>query len=348
MESIHLNTSNHSQRAQLIDANLDRAKEGLRVIEDWCRFHLNNDEIIITLKDWRQRLGSLHLREYKFARDTSSDKGLGLTHPEQIRRKRSEEIVSANCARVQEALRVLEEFSRESDPLLAKTSQEIRYGLYELEIKILRSSIYLKRLNILNSCNLYLITSPHKQLKLIVKNALEEGVKMVQYRNKDIHDLQKLEEANELSHICKDFNALFIINDRIDIAIAVNADGVHLGQDDMPTSLAREIIGEDAIIGKSTHSFDQIRVASNECCDYLGIGPIYATGTKPNIQSLGVNYLKEVGSLTTLPWFAIGGINSSNLNEIKSTKAKRIAVVGAIMDSTDSRESTSQLIKKLK
>ncbi len=347
MESIYLNTSNHSQSARLIDANLDRAKEGLRVVEDWCRFHLNNIEIIVTLKDWRQRLGALHVSKYKFARDTYSDKGLGLTHPAQTKRKKSEEIVSANCARVQEALRVIEEFSRESDPLLSNTSQEIRYGLYAVEIKILKSSIYLERLSILNSCNLCLITSPHKKLNQIVKNALEEGVTMIQYRNKELPDLHKLKEARELCQICKEFNALFIINDRLDIAMAVNADGVHLGQDDMPTSLAREIVGEDVLIGRSTHSFDQIKVASDEDCDYLGIGPIYATETKPNSQSLGVDYLKEVANLTTLPWFAIGGINASNLHEIKSTTTKRIAVIGAIMNSKDSRKSTNQLIKEL-
>ena len=125
---------------RLIDANLDRAREGLRVVEDWCRFGLERDDLVITLKDWRQRLGRLHRDQYKQARSTATDGGAGLEHPAQLDRHSPRQVVAANCARVQEALRVLEEFTRGGDPLLASESAAIRYGLYDLEVSCLNAT----------------------------------------------------------------------------------------------------------------------------------------------------------------------------------------------------------------
>ncbi len=136
--------------AQLIDANLDRAKEGLRVIEDWCRYALNNKAFVIALKDWRQQLGQHHHEFYKRARSTQTDQGAGLQHPAQFKRSQPREVVAANFARVQEALRVIEEFSRIADPELSKISTAIRYKIYDLEIDILKASknqIRLKKLS---------------------------------------------------------------------------------------------------------------------------------------------------------------------------------------------------------
>ena len=225
--------------AQLIDANLDRAREGLRVVEDWCRFGIKNQDFVIKLKDWRQKLGSFHHQKYKQARASSQDECNGLSHPEQIKRSTPEQIVSANCARVQEACRAIEEFSRDIHPELAKAAAIIRYEIYDLEVSIIQSTNSQKRRKKLDRCFLYLVTTDKENLYHIVSSAIQSGVTMVQYRSKSKTDLIMLQEAHELCLLCKKNHVLFIVNDRIDIAMAVDADGVHLGQDDLPTKIVK-------------------------------------------------------------------------------------------------------------
>ncbi len=348
MNSIDSNELDNSKKYQVIDANLDRAREGLRVIEDWCRYYMTNKDLIVILKNWRHKLGELHLNKFKLARCTFSDQGLGLKHPSQNNRNTSEELISSNCSRVQEALRVLEEFSRISEPSIAETATEIRYGLYELEIKIVKHSLHQSRIQILNSCNLCLITNTQERLIETVTKSLQAGVKMVQYRCKDKTDYEKYKEAKEICSICKKYNSLFIVNDRLDLAIAVDSDGIHLGQEDMPVSIARKIIGDEMLIGKSTHSKKEIQSLQKENIDYLGVGPITYTEKKSKLQPLGINYLNNISKINMLPWFAIGGINLSNLKEIKAAGVQKIAVIGAIMDSKDPYKETQLLIEGLK
>ncbi len=334
--------------AQLIDANLDRAREGLRVIEDWSRFGLNNKDFVIILKDCRQQLGQQHYEFYKRARSTSTDKGAGLKHPAQSNRSHPKEIVAANFARVQEALRVLEEFTRTTHPELSKISANIRYRIYDLEIDILKATNNKLRIEILNSCRLYLITRPHPQLLKTVSLALKAGVTMIQFRCKEGTDSENLGLAKEIASSCKSHNSLFIVNDRIDIAIASDADGIHLGQEDIPIEIARELIGPEKIIGLSTHSVKQIESAEKESCDYLGVGPIYKTPSKKNQKSLGIDFLKKVASQIRIPWFAIGGINKVNISEINRAGAKKIALINAIMSTKDPYTASKELLEKIK
>ncbi len=302
--------------SQLIDANLDRAREGLRVIEEWCRFALDRKDLVITLKNYRHQLGQHHHEDYKKARSTSNDQGAGLTHPAQAKRIEPQEIISANFARAQEALRVLEEFCRHSAPELAKIAANIRYEIYDLEIQVLEASKRTIRRQKIQHCNLCLITAPHPNLINIVSEALKAGVKMVQYRCKEEKDTQRIFIAKELASLCKKYDSLFIVNDRVDIALAIDADGVHLGQDDFPVNLARKVMGSEKLIGVSTHSLDQLLSAQKEDCDYIGLGPIYTTDSKPGSRPIGIDYLKEINKSVELPCFAIGGINITNVNNV--------------------------------
>lgn len=221
--------------ARLLDANLDRAREGLRVIEDWCRFGLDRDDLVARTKDLRQRLGLLHEDRFKQARHTASDPAAGLGHPAQESRRTPSQVVAANCARVQEALRVLEEFARSEAPELARQAAAGRYALYDLELAVLRARQggHERRAQ-LAQCRLYLITSPSPQLEATVAAALEAGVRLVQYRSKDAADGERWREARALRQLCARHGALFIVNDRLDLALALDADGVHLGQGDLP------------------------------------------------------------------------------------------------------------------
>ena len=344
MKSMTVTPPNNNISAQIIDANLDRAREGIRVIEDWCRFtHLNN-EFVVVLKDWRHQLSKHHHYFYREARNTSNDKGLGLSHPSQNNRANQEDVLLANASRIQEALRVIEEFSRNSDPELAKVSSDIRYGMYELESNLIRRFHLESRKLTLKECSLYLITSPNKNIKEIVLEALKAGVKMVQYRCKEYEDRRKLEEGKELLSICKRFESILIVNDRIDIALAINADGVHLGQNDVPVSTARRLLGEEKIIGLSTHCLRDIQDANNTCCDYVGLGPVFKSKTKETLDPIGTKQIKELSKKARVPSFAIGGIDLSNINELILAGANQIAVSNAIIQSNQPGATAKEML----
>ena len=333
--------------ARLIDANLDRAREGLRVVEDWCRFGLDREDLVVTLKDWRQRLGRLHQDRYKKARSTSTDTGAGLGHPAQLDRHSPRQVVAANCGRVQEALRVLEEYGRSIDAPLAKEAAAVRYGLYDLEVTCLEATAGSNRRRRLEDCRLCLVTSPSDRLIATVDAALRSGVAMVQYRAKDGSDLERFEEARSLAELCHQHGALFIVNDRIDLALAVDADGVHLGQDDLPTAVARRLIGTERLLGRSTHNLEQVRQANDEACDYLGLGPVNNTAVKPARAAVGSELVAHALQLSERPIFSIGGITSSNLDQLTGVGCRRVAVIGAIMGADDPGAACVELLRQL-
>ena len=197
----------------------------------------------------------------------------------------------------------------------------------------------MKKIKLLNR-KLYLVTNSDKfdseDLFLdAVASALKGGVDIIQLREKNMPANKIIELGKKIKLLCGEYNALFIVNDRVDIAFAVGADGVHLGQDDMDIQSAREILGENAIIGVSTHAPEQAQKAVLDGADYIGVGPVFTTPTKPGRQSVGLEYVKWVSDNIDLPAFAIGGIDLDNVNEVISNGAKRIAVVRAIINSVN-------------
>ncbi len=347
MKSMPVIPPSDNRIAQLIDANLDRAREGLRVMEDWCRFGLKRSDFSIQIKDWRQELGVHHHNIYRKARLTSNDPAMGVSHPLQKVRSTPEAVFIANSSRVQEALRVIEEFTRITDPKLSELATKIRYETYEIEIKVLNNTEGAHKRQTLKDCSIYLITTQKRNLEEIVLQALKAGVKIVQYREKFLPDSEKISQAKYLASLCKKYNSLFIVNDRIDIAIAVDADGVHLGQEDIPTHIARELLGDEKIIGRSTHCLQDIKNAEEEGCDYIGIGPIFSSETKKQLTPIGIDNLRKGLSKTLLPAFAIGGINSSNIKNLNQINNLRIAVSNAIINSRDPFSKTEELLKFL-
>ena len=334
---------------RLLDANLDRAREGLRVLEDWARFGLDRPDLVARSKDLRQRLGLLHRDSYKRARHTATDSAAGLTHPAQAGRSSPERIVAANAARVQEALRVLEEFGRGIDAPLAEEAARCRYRLYDLEVDLLRAPRDGDaRRALLGRCALYLIVGAGAGIA--VAGALEAGVRIVQYRSKaadPLDDRQRLCEAQELRRLCHSHGALFLVNDRVDLALAVDADGVHLGQGDLPLPLARRLLGPDRLIGCSTHAPEQLHRAVAEGCDYVGVGPVNATPTKPGREPVGLAYVTAAAAACPVPFFAIGGIDLANLGAVVAAGARRVAVVRAIAAASDPRAASAALLETL-
>ncbi|MCP9849714.1 thiamine phosphate synthase [Cyanobium sp. Morenito 9A2] len=334
--------------ARLLDANLDRAREGLRVIEDWCRFGLDRDDLVARTKDLRQRLGLLHEERFKQARHTASDPATGLGHPAQETRRAPSQVVAANCARVQEALRVLEEFARSEAPELARQAAAGRYALYDLEVAVLRARQGGHgRRQQLAQCRLYLITSPSPRLEATVAAALEAGVRLVQYRSKEAPDGERWQEARALRQLCARHGALFIVNDRIDLALALDADGVHLGQGDLPPAVARRLLGPERLIGRSTGELAQLHQAVADGCDYVGVGPVNATPTKPGREPVGLSYVRQAAAESPLPFFAIGGIDALTLAAVLAAGAERVAVVRAITDAADPGQVSRDLLEAL-
>lgn len=342
---------------RLIDANLDRAREGLRVLEDWARFGLDRPDLVARLKDLRQRLGLRHAEVYKQARHTASDCAAGLAHPAQQQRSAPNQVVAANAARVQEALRVLEEFGRPLDPPLAAEAAAIRYALYDLELELLAPGADgQQRRTRLAACHLYLVTSPVPQLETVVEAALQGGVRLVQYRAKEgacqpdgtpLNDAQRLEQAEGLRQLCARHGALLVVNDRIDLALAVDADGVHLGQGDLPVAVARRLIGPERLLGRSTHSLSQLQEAVLQGCDYVGVGPVNATPTKPGREPVGLAYVRQAAEASAIPWFAIGGIEAATLAAVRQAGAERVAVVRAITAAADPAAAARTLLAAL-
>jgi thiamine-phosphate pyrophosphorylase len=336
---------------RLLDANLDRAREGLRVLEDWSRFVLRRSDLVVRLKDLRQRLGRSHRLAYKLARHAATDVAAGFTHPAQQERQNPMAVVAANGARVQEALRVLEEFGRSVDPPLAQEAASIRYALYDLEADCLRGEAPegSSRRRRLAQCSLYLITSPTPDLEGVVEAALTAGVRLVQYRPKQdpATDLERLNQAWQLRNLCHRHGALFLINDRLDLALAAEADGVHLGQSDLPVAEARRLLGPERLIGRSTHAPEQLRQAVMEGCDYVGVGPVHSTPSKPGRSPVGLAYVATAAADCPIPWFAIGGIDASNVDAVRAAGAQRVAVIRAITEAADPGAATLTLLQAL-
>ena len=329
--------------ARILDANLNRAREGLRAVEEWCRFGLDDAELANQCKQIRQTLAHWHSPSWRLARNTPEDVGTQLTHPQEEKRASTQALLLANLCRVQEALRVLEEYSKLEQLAMGSQCKQLRYQVYTLESRLTQHS----RLQRLKQAPLYLVTSPQPNLVKIVEAALLGGLSLVQYRDKETNDNLRFDRAKQLQALCEKHNALFLVNDRVDLALAVNADGVHLGQQDLPISVARTLLGADKIIGRSTTNPEEMNKALQEGADYIGVGPVYVTPTKAGKTPAGLDYVHYAATHCPLPWFAIGGIDGQNLSEVASAGAIQVAIVRAVMEADDPQQSTQQLLAKM-
>jgi thiamine-phosphate pyrophosphorylase len=165
--------------------------------------------------------------------------------------------------------------------------------------------------------------------------ALAGGADLFQLRDKDASDDELLAAAETARERCRAAGALFLINDRPDLAVACDADGVHVGQDDTPVARARDIVGPDAIVGLSTHSMQQAQAGCRSGADYIAVGPVHATPTKEGRPAIGVEPIKYAAAHVSVPWFAIGGIDTKTVGEVVRAGARRIVVVRALTDAED-------------
>ncbi len=337
---------------RIIDANINRASEAARVLEEIARFYIEDKIIAENLKNIRHKICLSMDDKYGFllkSRDTVNDIGTEIKNP--TKRSDIASVFKANIKRLQQSLRTLAEYSQFVN-IDCLVFEKLRYETYTTE-KIMWEKISMKINKIrLKGKKLYLVTNSdsfktNDEFLNSVASALDGGVQIIQLREKNSDAKRIIELGKKIRELCSIYNALLIINDRIDIAQIVHADGVHLGQDDIDIKSAREILGENMIIGISTHAPEQAKKAAEEGADYIGVGPIYTTPTKQGVKAVGLEYLKWVSENITIPYFAIGGINLLNCSDVISSGANRIAVVRAIMNSESPKDSAKKFLEKI-
>jgi thiamine-phosphate pyrophosphorylase len=333
--------------ARMLDASANRSREALRVIEDYCRFSLDDRFLSEQLKQLRhdltETLGLLPCSLLLEARDTLRDVGTSVSTERERQRLSVQAVVRANLKRLQEALRSLEEYGKLRNPNLGAALEALRYRSYTLERALLLGIDSQQRLA---EARLYvLVTGSHcaAGLDWTIQEAAAGGAQIVQLREKDLRDRELLARARQVRRWTRKANVLFIMNDRPDLARLAEADGVHLGQEEMTVKDARRIVGPNALIGVSTHNLDQVRQAVLDGANYLGVGPAFSSGTKHFSELAGLDFVRLAAAETSLPAFVIGGVTLETIAAAVAAGARRVAVSQAICATEDPRTVAAEM-----
>ena len=335
-----------------IDANINRVAEGLRVLEDIARFEMDNAVLSEPLRNLRHavRKQVAHLSTDLIAgRDSSHDVGLAVSERSSVDEKRNlSDLAAANFKRIQEGLRVIEEHLKVAGyPDLSKAYESFRFRIYDME-KTFCSALPCPMRHPFPVTDIYCLTaeehSSGRKNPEVVRAMIDAGVKIIQYREKDKSMREKLRECEDIRKLTADAGVTFIVNDNPDLAILTGADGIHVGQDDLPIAVVRKLVGEKMIIGVSTHSPEQAMAAVEEGANYIGVGPIFSTKTKKDVcDPVGFSYLDYVVQHISIPFVAIGGIKEHNIREVAAHGATCIALVTEIVGAENISEKINRL-----
>jgi thiamine-phosphate pyrophosphorylase len=340
---------------RIVDACANRAREGLRVVEDYCRFVLDDTFLSSQLKQLRHdlsaALSSFPAELLLQARETQHDVGTASSTVSETRRQSLLEVAQVNWKRLQEALRSLEEYAKVplagGGPDLGAGLEALRYRTYTLERAIVLGTASRERLA---GAQLYVILSASQcfgSLERTIKEAAAGGAAVIQLREKNLADRDLWQQARQACLWAREAGVVFILNDRPDIARLVEADGVHLGQDDLQVKEARRILGPDAFIGVSTHNLEQVWQAVLDGASYIGVGAVFPTTTKQVPGYAGLEFVREALAETTLPAFAIGGVNLKTIDQLAAIGATRVAVSSAIAGAEDPQAMARALLQAL-
>jgi len=336
---------------RILDAAANRAREAFRVLEDYTRFVLDDAHLTSKLKthrhDFVEVLASIDADRFLRMRETQTDVGAVISTADEYRRKNIEDVLRANFKRLEESLRSLEEYSKTIDASSGEKFERIRYRIYTLEKAVTMTVEITQRLQ--DSLLYLLLTKANCKLdsKVVLREAFEGGIDLVQVREKNLDDRELIAWGNHIREIAHQFGKLYIMNDRPDLAVLTQADGVHLGQEEMSVKEARKIVGPEVMIGISTHNIQQARQAVLDGADYIGVGPVFPSKTKSFDEYAGLDFLEEVVAEISLPTFAIGGIDSENVQQVIARGIHRIAFTSAICQSDEPGTATQNLRRLL-
>ncbi|MFW6055716.1 MAG: thiamine phosphate synthase [Chloroflexota bacterium] len=329
---------------RLIDANLNRASEGLRVLEDVARFVLNDQTHSLECKRARHDLARIAMAKdisLLTERDSAADVGREAPAATGGNARDLVSVVRANAKRAEESLRVIEELSRGKTQGIdfdAAQIERIRYNTYELEKRIaagLMRSDSRGRVR-----GLYAIIDRQvlrdRDLVRVAREAIEGGAAVIQQRDKLGGRRDTYRDAAALRELCREHGVLFVVNDAVDIAVAVGAPAVHVGQGDLPLEAVRKIVPMTTIVGVSCHSFDDVERALGEGADYIAVGSVYPTSQKENAVVVGLDLVRRARQrIGHTPLVAIGGIDRYTITDVMSAGADAVAVVSAVAGQDD-------------
>ncbi len=334
---------------RILDVNLNRARESLRVIEDHARFVLIDTERAAAAKQLRHDLQdivrSIGPAALLSARDIAGDASRSKRTVAEQSRAVAGDVLGAAFGRLTEAARAIAEYSKIAWPRVTERAEQLRYAAYELEQRFQHDP-----LGMLRRTRLYVLITASLCKRPWLETAcaaLEGGARCLQLREKSLPDGELLSRAAQLRELTRKAAALFIVNDRPDIARLVQADGVHLGQDDLTVAQARRIVGHRALIGKSTHTPAQIAAALDENPDYIAVGPVFQSATKPQNHIAGLETLAAARQRTRKPLVAIGGIDAANAASCINAGAGCVCVCSAVISASDPQAAAKQILAAL-
>jgi len=340
---------------RIVDANLNRIGEGLRLLEDIARLLLDDASLSAELKGMRHQLvgGEVGVQEQLVsARNAAEDVGSNLEVPGEGHRRDLPALVMANSRRVQESLRVLEEMAKLptlAPPLDQARFKQSRFRLYELEQRLLSKVLRHDKLERVEG--LYVIIDSQalkgRSQAEVTRQALRGGARVIQLRDKQHSRRELLPIAQEMKKLCAQCQALFIVNDYLDLALAVDADGLHIGQSDLPLPAVRRELPIDKIVGCSTATLAQALQAQSEGADYIAVGPIYPTPSKETPSLAGLDTLRRINQEVSLPLVAIGGINKDNMAPVLAAGANAVAVISAVLGAQDAETASRELAARI-
>ena len=340
---------------RLLDANANRAREALRVLEDYARFVLGSGELSAALKAVRHELAAAtrpFVADAVLHRDTPGDAGRGNKTATERHRDDLFAVVTAAGKRLGEALRAIEEFLKTQSPADAAKVESLRYRAYDLEHRLaftLRpaASSFAARVR------LYVLVTEsvcHVPWLDAAEQAILGGADCIQLREKELEGGELLSRARQLIALCRRHNVPCVINDRPDVAALCGADGVHVGQGDLPARDVRRLVGNSMLVGVSTHSLQQARQAVLDGADYVGVGPVFRSATKPRQILPGLDLARQVARAEPplpIPAVAIAGIDAANVDEVLAAGLRAVAVSSAVLSSDDVREAAAALKRRL-
>ena len=328
---------------RLIDANGNRAAEGLRALEDVARFIFNDAGSSALAKDLRHRVRQAVPPGAVAWRDTAGDVGTTITASGEMERARLTDLIRANAARVQEALRAAEEGAKlVGQGSIAALLEAVRYDSYRLESALLSRlpAWHLLRVRLYALVDTSLTDQPERVAEAVARG----GAGAVQLRAKALSPRAYLDLAQRVQAAARRGGALFIVNDHVAIARALGADGVHVGQDDLPVATVRAVVGPTCAIGLSAHTADQARQAQADAADYLGLGPMFATTTKPLEPERGPELLDAVRPFLDRPSYAIGGLTPERIAALRPRQPNGVAVAGHLCRAADPERAAAELV----
>jgi len=324
---------------RIIDANANRASEGMRVVEEYVRFVLDDQHLTKQCKQLRHQLtealATFSITDLCAARDTCSDVGTTVTTTGEYTRQNTRDVAIASQKRVEQSLRCIEEYSKTFAPATATVIERLRYQTYVIANAVTATAFSIERLN---NVRLYVLLDGQRsttEFTQLAASLLKAGAHVLQLRDKQLCDRELVARARQLRKLTQHTQTLFIMNDRPDIAALCEADGVHIGQEELSVKDARTIVGAGKLVGLSTHSIEQARQAVLTGADYIGCGPTFPSATKQFDEFPGVAFLRQVSAEIGLPAFAIGGINLDNLAKVTATGFTRVAVGGSVIAAAD-------------